>query len=66
MTIYAYIIQDREDGNKVNEFTSYDEAETALIEYEAEDKAIGVYKPNFYEIVEVELYTTTTEFDLFN
>lgn len=47
-----YIIQDREAGNKIEEFNSLEEAEKALAEYEEQDKKDGTYEENFYEIVE--------------
>lgn len=47
-----FIIRDREAGNFIDSFDSYEEAFTALNEYEAEDRAEGIYVPEFYEIVE--------------
>ena len=45
-------IQDREAGNEIDVFESYEEAKAALEEYEAQDKKDGIYEPDFYEIVE--------------
>ena len=47
-----FIIRDREAGNFIDSFDSYEKAFTALNEYEAEDRAEGIYVPEFYEIVE--------------
>lgn len=47
-----YIIQDREAGNKIEEFDTLEQAEQELANYEKQDKKDGSYAPNFYEIVE--------------
>jgi len=47
-----YIIQDRETGNVIDEFSTMTEAEKTLEDYENQDKEDGIYKPEFYEIVE--------------
>lgn len=47
-----YVIRDREAGNIIEAFTNLKEAKEALVAYEADDKAEGIYTPNFYEIVE--------------
>lgn len=49
-----YIIRDREAGNKIASFDSYEEAVRELQSYEAEDKRNEEYTPDFYEIVEDE------------
>lgn len=49
-----YWIQDREAGNKIEYFTTLEEAKRNLDKYEAEDKEDGTYTKDFYEIVEVE------------
>ena len=49
-----YIIQDREAGNQIDEFNTYEEAKEQLGKYEAEDREDGVFEEDFYEIVEVE------------
>ena len=46
-----FIIRDREAGNIIDIFATYEEAMTALAAYEAEDTADGDYTPDFYEIV---------------
>ena len=45
-----WVVRDREAGNVIDEFCTYEEAEKALEEYEKEDKGNGEYTPNFYEI----------------
>lgn len=47
-----YVIQDREAGNFINEFNTLEEAQRELENYESQDKKDGIYKSNFYEIVE--------------
>lgn len=47
-----YIIRDKEAGNKIASFNSYDEAVRELQSYEAEDKRNEEYTPDFYEIIE--------------
>lgn len=49
-----YIIRDREAGNEIDRFTTYEEALKTFFEYEAQDKRDGFYTPDFYEIVVVE------------
>lgn len=49
-----YIIRDREAGNEIDNFDTYEEAVEELIRYEEEDKAEGTYEEDFYEIVEKE------------
>lgn len=48
-----YIIRDREAGNMVDYFDTLEEAQTALAEYEEQDKKDGIYEEDFYEIAEV-------------
>lgn len=47
-----YVIRDREAGNEINDFNTYEEAVETLNQYEKEDKLDRVYIENFYEIVE--------------
>lgn len=49
-----YIIQDRETGTFIDEFTTLKEAESQLAKYEQEDKEEGIFTPDFYEIVRKE------------
>lgn len=49
-----YIIQVREDGRKIEEFATEEEAFETLMDYERQDRYQGCYEPDFYEIVEVE------------
>ena len=48
MKIYT---ADREAGNKIEEFSTIEEAKEAIAAYEEEDKKDGTYTPNFYDIV---------------
>ena len=50
---YKFKIQDREAGNFIDNFTSLEDAEFALEQYEQEDKQGENFTPNFYEIEEV-------------
>lgn len=50
-----YVIQDKETGTGIDIFGSLEEAERALKEYENDDMKEGVYTPDFYEIVKVEI-----------
>ncbi len=47
-----FIIRDREAGNFIDMFGTYEAAEEALKAYEDSDKAEGIYEEGFYEIVE--------------
>lgn len=47
-----YVIRDREAGNFIDSFDTLEQAQKALEEYEAQDKADEIYEENFYEIVE--------------
>lgn len=49
-----YKTRDREAGNTIELFTTYEDAKAAVERYEAEDKAEGIFEENFYEIVETE------------
>ena len=51
MKKYKYAIIDREAGNTIEIFVSLVNAEKALIDFENEDKKLGIYEENFYEIV---------------
>ena len=42
--------QDRETGTFIDTFATYEDAAAALSQYEADDKAEGIYIENFYEI----------------
>ena len=43
-----YIIQDREAGNEIESFSTIQEAQTTLLQYEQTDKREGNYTPGFY------------------
>lgn len=45
-----YIVRDREAGNKITSFDTYEEAEKEIKKYEAQDKKDGFYEEDFYEI----------------
>lgn len=47
-----FITRDREAGNKIEEFATYEEAQAAIAAYEAEDKENGDFTEDFYEIYE--------------
>ncbi|KEI35822.1 hypothetical protein [Allofrancisella frigidaquae] len=49
-----YEVQDRETGNSIEVFNSYEEAKNALEEYESQDENGGVYEEDLYVIVEVD------------
>ena len=46
-----FLIRATESGSTIDRFATKSEAETALAEYEADDKRDGTDSPNFYEIV---------------
>lgn len=46
-----WIIQDREAGNFIDDFSTLIDAEIAVGNYESADKREGIYKEDFYEIV---------------
>lgn len=49
-----FIIRERECGNEIATFDSYEDALEVLREYEAEDNADGCYEENFYEIIKTD------------
>ena len=50
-----YITQDGEAGNEIDEFSTKEEAEKAIQEYEKTDREEGSYIPNFYEIKSIKI-----------
>jgi len=48
----SFIIRDAEAGNFIDSFSTLEEAEKALAEFEEEDRKEGTYEAGFYEIVE--------------
>ena len=48
-----YVIRDREAGNVIDTFCTYEEARAALERYENDDRDEGIYDEDFYEIVKV-------------
>ena len=53
-TKMKYVIQDKEAGNIIDQFSSLESAEKTLNEFEYSDKLEGIFKLDFYEIQEVE------------
>lgn len=49
------VIRDREAGNIIEQVNSYDEGIEVLARFEAEDKAEGIYKKDFYEVANIDL-----------
>lgn len=47
-----FIIQDREAGNVIESFNSYEEAFARLEQFEEADKEEGIFEKDFYEIIE--------------
>ena len=47
-------IRDSIAGNKINEFTTIEEARMEIQKYEKEDKEDGFYEEDFYEIYDEE------------
>ena len=45
-----FIVRDRESGNEITRFDSYEEAVAEVKKYEETDKAEGTYTEGFYEI----------------
>jgi len=48
----VYIIQDKETRTPIDFFNTKEEAENILNNFEEEDKKMGEYTEDFYEIVE--------------
>ena len=49
-----FVTRDREAGNIIDEFKTMEEAEAAVLAYEEEDRKLGAYEPDFYEVAEIE------------
>jgi hypothetical protein len=62
MIMKKFIIRDRESGNFIDEFDTYQEAKKELQRYESEDNQEESYTEDFYEIVERE-YTYDVVFN---
>lgn len=52
--IMMYVIRDREAGNVIDKFATYEEAEKALEEYENVDRADNIFTKDFYEICKID------------
>lgn len=50
----TFTIRVRENGDVIDTFDTIEEAKKEIQRYEAEDKAEGIYEPNFYEIAKIE------------
>lgn len=48
------VVRDRQAGNIICEVETWKAGEELIAEYEADDKANGVYEEDFYEVAEVE------------
>jgi hypothetical protein len=49
-TTATFTIRDREAGNRIETFSTYEQALDNLKDYIEEDKEAGTYTPDFYEI----------------
>ena len=47
-----FLIQDKETGTLIDEFSNKKDAEREIKEFEMDDQKQGYYKEGFYEIVE--------------
>ena len=56
-----YATRDREAGNIIEYFSTKEEAEQAIEEYEKADKAEGIYEPDFYEVAECDMMKIVSE-----
>ena len=50
-----YIIQERSTGTLMSEFNSLEQAKIELKLYELYDHKDGIYSPDSYEIIEIEI-----------
>lgn len=50
----VWIVRDREAGNEIDFYDSYEAAKEGLERFEANDKEEGVYEKDFYEVAEIE------------
>jgi len=48
-----YRIQDREAGNVISEFATFDEARKKILEYEESDRWEGNFENNWYQIYQL-------------
>ena len=47
------VVRDREAGNVIEKVENWEEGKNLITEYEATDKADGIYTPDFYELAEI-------------
>jgi len=50
----VYVLRDAAAGNEIERFSTLEEAEETLTQYEEDDKKDGMYETGFYEIREEE------------
>ena len=48
-----YVIRDREAGNVIEGYKTFEKAKKALEKFEKLDKKEGAFEENFYEIAEI-------------
>lgn len=60
-----YFTAARETGDLCEEFKTYEECKKAIAEYEEHDKKEGIYVPDFYDIVDEDhrSYTTNEDYE---
>lgn len=51
---YRYVIRDAEAGNSIDEFSTFEQAQEMLLDYERTDMKEGDFKVGFYEIYDLE------------
>ena len=50
-----YIIQERSTGTPMSDFNSFEQAKIELKLYELYDHKDGIYSPDSYEIIEIDI-----------
>lgn len=60
-----YFTACRETGDFIDEFDTYEDCKNAILEYEAYDKDDDSYEPDFYDIVDEDhrSYTTNEDYE---
>ena len=48
-----YVVRDREAGNVIEYVETMGDGLELIKQYEADDKANGIYEPDFYEVAQV-------------
>ena len=49
-----YTIVARETGSRIEDYATNEEAQKAIRAFEDEDKELGTYTPDFYEVIELD------------